>query len=110
MQAILRLIECNRLWAIQDRVRHFGVAARGQAVHEDRVWSGLGHQRLVHLEGSEDRLALGGLVLEAHAYAHVGVDRVGAFDCGLRVLEQPEFAAVGLSNLPRASSRGAWPR
>jgi hypothetical protein len=27
-------------------------------------------------------------VLEAHADAHVGVDRVGAFDGGLRVLKQ----------------------
>ncbi len=101
MQAVFGLIEDDGLRAVEHCVGDFGIAARGQAVHEDRVRRGLGHQRLVHLEGPEDGLALGGLVLEAHADAHVGVDRVGAFDGGLRVLQQAKFAAVGLRNLAR---------
>jgi hypothetical protein len=49
---------------------------------------GLLHQRFVHLERPEDGRALGGLVLEAHAHAHIGVDRVRALGRGMRILQQ----------------------
>ena len=65
MHAVFGLIEDDGLRAVEHFVGDFSIAARGQAVHEDRMGSGFTHQRFVHLEGSEDRLALGGLVLEA---------------------------------------------
>ena len=101
MHAVFGLVEDDGLRAVEDCVGDFGVAARGQAVHEDGVGRGFGHQRFVHLKGAEDGRALGGLVLEAHADADVGVDGVGAFDGGLRVLQEAELAAVGLGDVAR---------
>ena len=40
----------------------------------------VGHESFVNLVGLEDGSALGGLVLEAHAGADVGVDGIGSRD------------------------------
>ena len=80
VHAVFGLVEDDGLRAVEDGVGDFGVAVRGEAVHEDGVGLRVGHQRFVDLVGLEDGGALGGLVLEAHAGADVGVDGVGAGD------------------------------
>ncbi len=52
------------------------------------------HQRLVHLERTEDRRALGRLVLKSHAHAHVGVHGIGVLNGGLRILGQLDLASI----------------
>ena len=101
VEAVFGLIEGDGLRAIEHCVGHFSVTSRGQAVHEDRVRRGFGHQRFVHLKGPEDRLSLGGFMLEAHADTDVGVDRIGVFDGRLRVLKQTNLATVDLGDIPR---------
>ena len=80
VHAVFGLVEDDRLRAVEDGVGDLGVAVRGQAVHEDGVRLGVGHQLFVDLVGLEDGGALGGFVLEAHGGADVGVDGVGAGD------------------------------
>ena len=78
VQTVLRLVKDYGLRAIEHRVGNFGVAMRGQAVHEHGVRRGMGHQCLVDLVRLEDRRPLGHLMLEAHAGANVGVHRIRA--------------------------------
>ena len=78
MHAVLRLIEDDRLRAVEHRIGDLGVAVRGEAMHEDGVLLRVRHQLLVDLVGLEDRRALGGLMLKAHAGADVGVDGIRA--------------------------------
>ena len=44
VQAVLGLVEHHRLRAVDHLVGHLLAAVGGQAVHEDRVGLGLGHQ------------------------------------------------------------------
>ena len=101
VHAIFGLIEDDGLRAVEHCVRDFGVAVRGEAVHEDGVGLGVRHQRFVDLVRLEDRRALGGLVLEAHAGADVGVDGVGSGD-GLEgscmsVMLPPVVSAISMA-------------
>ena len=99
VHAVFGLVEDDGLRAVEDRVGDFGVAVRGQAVHEDGVRLRVGHQRFVDLVGLEDGGALGGFVLEAHAGADVGVDGVGAGDGLDGVVDEGDAAAGGLGDL-----------
>ncbi len=78
VHAVFGLVEDDGLRAVEDGIGDFGVAVRGQAVHEDGIGLRVGHQLFVDLEGLEDGRAAGGFVLQAHAGADVGVDGVGA--------------------------------
>ncbi len=49
-------------------------------MHEDGVGLSVGHEPSFDLVGLEDGSAFGGLVLEAHGGADVGVDGVGSGD------------------------------
>src|ERR1051325_6472463 len=51
MKAVLRLIEDNALWTVDDIVGHFLAAMRREALHEDRVLFGARHQARIHLVG-----------------------------------------------------------
>ncbi len=99
VHAVFGLVEDDRLRAVEDCVGDFGVAVRGEAVHEDCVGLGVGHQGFVDLVGLEDGGALGGFVLEAHAGADVGVDGVGSGDGFDGVLGEGDGAAGGLGDL-----------
>ena len=57
--AVFGLVEDDGLWAVEHCVGDFGVAARGQAVHEDGVARGLLHERFVDLKRAKDWSALG---------------------------------------------------
>ena len=102
VHTVFGLVENDGLRPVEDGVRYFGVAVRGEAVHEDGVLLGVGHQGFVDLVGLEDRGALGGFVLEAHAGADVGVDGVGTGD-GLDGVLHEGDAAAGLLR------RSRWP-
>ena len=95
VHAVFGLVEDDGLRTVEHLVGDFGVAARGQAVHEHRVRLRFLHQGFVDLEGAEDGRALGGFMLHAHGDADIGIDSIGAFDGGLCVLRQTHFAAVG---------------
>lgn len=51
MNAVFGLVPHHRARAVDHRIGDFLVAVRGQAVKEQRVALGLGHQRIVPLEG-----------------------------------------------------------
>ena len=95
VEAVFGLLEDYGLGAVEDGIGDFGVAVGGQAVHEDGVRLGVGHEGFVDLVGLEDGGAAGGLVLEAHGGADVGVDGVGAGD-GLDGVGVEGDAAAGL--------------
>src|ERR1700733_11798743 len=78
VHAVFGLVEDDGLRAVEDRVGDFGVAMRGEAVHEDGVRLGVGHEGFVDLIGLEDWAALGGFGLEPHAGGDGGVDGVGS--------------------------------
>ena len=80
VEAILGLIEDHRLRTVEHLVGDFGVAVRGEAVHEDGFGLRVVHEGFVDLVGLEDGGAPGGFVLEAHGGPDVGVDGVRAFN------------------------------
>ncbi len=98
MHAVFGLVEDDRLRAVEDCVGDFGVAMGGEAVHEDCIGLGVGHEGFVDLVGLEDGSALGGLVLEAHAGADVGVDGVGSGDGLDGILHEGDAAAGGFGD------------
>ena len=112
MHAVFGLVEDDGLRSIEDGVGDFGVAMRGETVHEDGVRLGVGHQGFIDLIGLEYGRALGGLVLEAHAGADVGVYRVGIGDGFDRVVQKRDAAscisAISIA-LWMISSLGAKP-
>ena len=59
VHAVLGLVEDNGLRAVEDGVRDFSAAVRGEAVHESSGGLRLLHEGFVHLEGLEDGGALG---------------------------------------------------
>ncbi len=78
MQAVFGLVKDDRLRAIHHRIGDFLVPVRGQAVHEQRVWLCLGHQRFVHLIGPQLVVAAfaGGLAV-VHRNPCIRHDKVG---------------------------------
>ena len=111
VHAILGLIEDDGLRPVENGIGDFGIAMRGQAVHEDRVRRSVGHQRFIDLIGLEDGRALGGLVLEAHAGADVGVDRIGPGDRRDWIVDQSDVGRRYVGDCPapgrRSSALGA---
>ena len=92
VHAVFGLIEDDGLRAVEDGVGDFGVAMRGEAVHEDGVGLSVCHEGFVDLIGLEDWGAFGSFVLEAHAGADVGVDGVGSGDCLDGIVEEGDAA------------------
>jgi hypothetical protein len=99
VHAVFGLVEDYGLGAVEDLVGDFGVAVGGEAVHEDGVWLGVEHEGFVDLVGFEDGGALGGLVLEAHAGADVGIDGVGSGDGFDGIVHEGDAAAGGFGDL-----------
>ena len=93
VEAVFGLIEDYGLGAVQHGVRDLCVAVGGEAVHEDGVGLGVGHEGLVDLVGLEDGGASGGLVLEAHGGADISVDGVGTGDRFDGVVEEGDGTA-----------------
>src|SRR5579884_4198478 len=58
VQPVLRLVPYHRMRPVDDPGGHLLAAFRRQAVHEDRVGLGLGHQPLVHPIGGEQVVAV----------------------------------------------------
>ncbi len=80
VHAVFGLVEDDGLRSVEDGVGDFGVAMRGEAVHEDGIGLSVRHQCFVDLIWLEDWSTLGHLMLESHAGADIGVDGVCAGD------------------------------
>ena len=80
VEAILGLVEHDRLRPIDDLVGDFLAAMRGQAVHHERVARGALEHRLVQLKFLEVAPPLRRFLLLAHRGPGVGVNDVGIFD------------------------------
>src|SRR5262245_3141894 len=78
VQTVFRLIEHDRLGAIEHLVGDLLAAVRGQTVHDDGARLGEADDRVVELVTAERLLPLHLLCLLAHRRPHVGVEHVGA--------------------------------
>ena len=96
VHSVFRLVEDDGLWPIEHRIRYFCIAVSRKTVHEDRIRLSMRHQGFVHLIGLEDRRPLRSFMLEAHARADIGIDRVCADNCLDRIVQQRD-AAAGVS-------------
>ena len=92
MQPILGFIEDNRLRTVDDLIGHLLAAVCGQAMHEQRIRSGLGHQAgidLVPLEDVVPKLA----VAIAHRHPCIGNHAVRILDRGIRIIADQDGGA-----------------
>ncbi len=84
VQAVLRLVEHHRLRPVDDLVGHLLAPVGGQAVHEQRVGLGAGHQPVIDLVGLQ-QVVPARAVAVAHRHPGVGDDAVGAFHGLVRI-------------------------
>ena len=90
--------------AVHHRRRHLVAAMRRQAVHEQRVGLGAGHQLFVDPIGGEFVVALLAL-LHAHRNPGVGHHQVGILDRVLRRCGEHHLAALLTHPLQQATAR-----
>jgi len=85
VHAVFGLVEDDARFRIDNSIRHFLAAMRGETVHEERVRRGFRHECFVDLVGRKFCSAGFLLVFPSHAGPLVGVDGVGSGDAGVRV-------------------------
>src|SRR5437899_1922465 len=86
VETVLRLVEGDRVRAVEHRVGDLLAAMGGQAVHDQHRGLREAHDRLVDLVAAERLLTPHSLRLLSHARPHVGVDHVGPYRGLPRVL------------------------
>src|SRR3984885_1081427 len=101
VHSVLSLVEDHGLWPVEHRIRNLGISVCRKAMHKDCVRLGMRHKRLVHLIGFEDGGPLRSLMFEAHACAHVGIDRIGARNRLDGIVQQRNAATRRLTDLNR---------
>ena len=105
MQTVLRLIKDDRLRAVQHIRADFLTPVGGQAVHDQRIGLGVGHEGGVHLELREDLPSRGGFFFLAHGGPDICVDSIGLADGFGRVMGQrqdsPRFRGKTKRRLPQ---------
>ena len=74
MKPVLRLVEDPAPRAVYDAGRNLLAAVGGEAVEEDGVVHGQGHQLFVNPVGGESLLSLLCFFFLAHARPHIGVE------------------------------------
>ena len=74
--------------------RHFFTPVGRQAVHENRVAIGGGHEIRVHLVGREDSTTLDGLCLFAHRRPDIRVDGIDPVDRAPWIREASDRSAI----------------
>src|SRR5437867_1840782 len=77
VEPVLRLVEGDRVRAVEHRVGDLLAPMGGQAVHDQHRGLREAHDRLVDLVAAERLLTPRSLRLLSHARPHVGVDHVG---------------------------------
>ena len=93
MQAVLCLLEDNRVWRINHLIGHFLTTMRGQAVHENSIRFGAGKQCGVDLIAPENITPLPCFGFLAHAGPYVGVNHVRSSSSFFRIVGDPTAAA-----------------
>src|SRR3984957_2467898 len=92
VQPVLGLVEHDRLRAVDHFVGDLFAAMGRQAVHEDGVRLGAGHQPRIDLVALEQVMAPGAVAI-AHGDPGVGDDTVGALDGFFRVGADADLGA-----------------
>ncbi|VTR64230.1 hypothetical protein DESC_150044 [Desulfosarcina cetonica] len=95
MHAVFRLVEDDRRLGFEYGVGGFHPPFGRQAVHEEALFAGGGHQCAVHLKAFKARLALLGLILLTHGGPHVGINDVGVFDRRLGIVADLDLRQAG---------------
>ena len=88
VQTVFRFLPDHALWPVDYIGGHFLAAVSRQAVHENRILVGAGHQLGIDLEPGENLFALALFLFLAHAGPHVGDYQVRAFGSFKRVFKQ----------------------
>src|SRR5438876_2433037 len=105
VEPALRLVEGDRVRAVEHRVGDLLAPMGGQAVHDQHRGLREAHDRLVDLVAAERLLTPRSLRLLSHARPHVGVDHVGPGRGLPRVLGDLDPAAEPTRRVPDPGGR-----
>ena len=92
VQPVLGFIENHRLRSIDDLVGNFLSAVRGQAMHEQRIGLGLGHQAGIDLVALENVVTVLAVTV-AHRHPGIGNHAVGIFDGSVGIVADHDRGA-----------------
>src|SRR5579862_8705515 len=101
MQAILRLLENDRVVGVHHFISDFLAAMRRQAMHKSRVPRGFSHEFGVHLVWTEYLSPLIRLALLTHARPRIGVNRIDPCDGRMWIGKQLDSRPSLFRDLPR---------
>lgn len=95
MEAVLGLVEDDRMRSVHNGTGRFVVPVRGQEMHEKGVGFGARHQFLVNLSGAQPVVAafLGGLRV-VHRDPGVADDGIGGFDGMFAIMVNQDVATL----------------
>jgi len=99
VQPVFRLIPDDGLWSVNHFGRNFLSPMRGQAMHKNRIGSGLSHDPFIHLEPGKCLFANLLFLFLTHGCPHIRGDKIGAACCPNRQIKQVNLSPQGPGRL-----------